>query len=134
MVLSLSACNPPRTARKDPVTGTATGTVWWVTSPAAGLKNPSNRRPAVAMYVEVWTATRSGMVSQAGEEPRPSYALGKVQEKVLTDDQGKFALKLRPGRYFLRALDERVMPLSTPMVEIRADTIRETDLHVTGAI
>ena len=86
------------------------------------------------MRITVWTAKQEGTVSMAGEPARPHYTMDREVRTVFTDDAGAFAIELAPGRYFLQALAEQVVPIETPLVAVESGKAVEVDLRVTGAV
>ena len=118
----------------EPATATVRGTVWWILSPDKPAETPGNRKPADGVAVQAWSAKQAGMVSQAGEPARPSYTMDKHVATAHTDAQGKFEIKLPPGRYFLQGLGDRIVPVESPCVEVQAGQILPVELLVTGGV
>lgn len=86
------------------------------------------------MRITVWTAKQAGTVSMAGEPARPHYTMDKNIKALVADDTGGFTVELAPGRYFLQALAEQVVPMDTPLVVVESGKAVEVDLRVTGAV
>ena len=65
---------------------------------------------------------------------RPHYTMDKRVMGVRTNAQGQFTLSLRPGRYFLQPLGPTIVPVSTPLIVLKAREQLKVELSVTGGV